>query len=176
MSARTRTPVVATVAGDCTTPEDVKIAMYRIAQEALNNVVKHARANQVRIDLRGEPDHLTLSVHDDGRGFDPASVESHQLGLGIMRERAKRRGCPLVCGEPARSGHDDCRLLVPRLAHRKQSTGPNRDLPEKERGAGWMVCTTHSTPLPIDKVCPEGSTSLFLPSDRRNPWSSSEHR
>jgi PAS domain S-box-containing protein len=95
MSARTRTPVVATVAGDCTTPEDVKIAMYRIAQEALNNVVKHARANQVRIDLRGKPDCLTLSVHDDGQGFDPARVESRQMGLGIMRERANAVGAHL---------------------------------------------------------------------------------
>ena len=96
MPARTHTPVVAEVVGDCTTPQEIKLAMYRIAQEALNNVVKHARASQVRIDLRGEPDHLTLSVTDDGRGFDPAGVESHHLGLGIMRERARAVGAHLV--------------------------------------------------------------------------------
>jgi signal transduction histidine kinase len=95
MSARTRTPVDATVLGDCSTPEEVKIALYRIAQEALNNVVKHARASQVRIELRGESGRLTLSVHDDGRGFDPATVESRQMGLGIMRERSQAVGAHL---------------------------------------------------------------------------------
>jgi signal transduction histidine kinase len=49
----------------------------------------------VRIELRGEPDRVTLSVHDDGQGFDPASVESHQMGLGIMRERANAIGAHL---------------------------------------------------------------------------------
>jgi signal transduction histidine kinase len=70
--------------------------MYRIAQEALNNVVKHARASQVRIELRGEAHRLTLSVRDDGQGFDPASVESGQMGLGIMRERSQAVGAHLV--------------------------------------------------------------------------------
>lgn len=95
MSARTRIPVVTAMACDCALPEDVKLATYRIAQEALNNIVKHARAGQVRIDLRCEPDHVALSVHDDGRGFDPAGIEWHHLGLGIMRERAKAVGARL---------------------------------------------------------------------------------
>jgi PAS domain S-box-containing protein len=96
MSARTRIPVVVAMDGDCTLPEEVKLAVYRIAQEALNNVVKHARAGRVRIELRCKPERVTLSVHDDGRGFDPAGIESHHLGLGIMRERAKAVGARLT--------------------------------------------------------------------------------
>jgi PAS domain S-box-containing protein len=87
--ARTRIPVLTSVVGDCTAPEDVKLALYRIAQEALNNVVKHAHASQVLISLRGDPERLTLTIQDDGRGFDPEAVKAHQLGLGIMRERAR---------------------------------------------------------------------------------------
>ena len=95
MPARIRCPVLTTVAGDCTTPDDVKLAIYRIAQEALNNVVKHAHAGQVQITLHGEPGHLMLSVKDDGQGFDPAGVESHHLGMGIMHERADAVGAQL---------------------------------------------------------------------------------
>ncbi len=95
LPARTRMLVFTTTSGDLTTPEDIKLAVYRIAQEALNNVVKHAHASQVRISLRGEPDHVTLSVDDDGRGFDPSGGKPHQLGLGIMHERARAVGAQL---------------------------------------------------------------------------------
>jgi PAS domain S-box-containing protein len=95
MPARARIPVLAAARGDCSPPVDVKLAIYRIAQEALNNVVKHARASQARIELVGEPGCLTLSVSDDGRGFDPARVEPQQLGLAIMRERARAVGARL---------------------------------------------------------------------------------
>jgi two-component system nitrate/nitrite sensor histidine kinase NarX len=95
LPARTRIPVIMTVAGGCTPPEDVKLAVYHIAQEALNNSVKHARASQVRVDLRCEPNDLSLSVHDDGGGFDSAAVRPHQLGLRIMLERANAVGAHL---------------------------------------------------------------------------------
>jgi PAS domain S-box-containing protein len=101
--ARTRTSVTVTLAGECTVPADVKVALYRIGQEALNNVVKHAGARRVRINLQcpearpGELDgaQTILGIKDDGCGFDPEGAQSSGLGIGIMRERARDIGATL---------------------------------------------------------------------------------
>jgi signal transduction histidine kinase len=89
MAARTRMPVTTTVVGECHPPAEIKLALYRIAQEALNNVVKHARAGRAIVRLECTEEGITLSISDDGCGFDPDAVAPHQLGLGIMRERAE---------------------------------------------------------------------------------------
>ncbi len=89
LMARTQTSVTTTVVGNCSLPTEVKLALYRIAQEALNNVGKHAQASQVRVCLSCEPGHVTLEISDDGWGFNPDQIESGQLGVGIMHERAK---------------------------------------------------------------------------------------
>lgn len=72
-------------------PKDVRIAFYRIAQEALNNIAKHSGATRATVRLICG-DALTLLVEDDGAGFDAAAGSSGQLGLGIMRERAESVG------------------------------------------------------------------------------------
>jgi len=77
-------------------PEDVKVALYRIAQEALNNVVKHARARRVVIGLAAEEGAVALRIHDDGRGFDPADVPPGHFGLDNIRERAAGIGADIV--------------------------------------------------------------------------------
>jgi nitrate/nitrite-specific signal transduction histidine kinase len=87
---------------ECPLPADVHVALYRIAQEALNNVVKHANASQVDVSLRcmagissqGEEKgmRVELGIRDDGCGFDPDHVRTDHLGLGIMRERAQAVG------------------------------------------------------------------------------------
>ena len=103
MAARTRMPVTTTVVGECHPPDEVKLALYRITQEALNNVIKHAEASRaiVRLECTGEQG--TLSISDNGRGFDPDDVPPHHLGLGIMRERAKAVGAAFaVASEPER--------------------------------------------------------------------------
>jgi PAS domain S-box-containing protein len=94
--ARTRTVITTTVVGDCTIPTSVKVALYRIAQEALNNVVKHARARHARVNLDADGERVTLRISDDGCGFDPVAA-SQGLGLGIVRDRA---------------GHIDARLHI----------------------------------------------------------------
>lgn len=71
-----------------TLPEDVHIAFYRIAQEALNNVQKYAQADHVTIDMIRTNSHLELQVADNGVGFDVDSVQSGHYGLKIMKERA----------------------------------------------------------------------------------------
>jgi signal transduction histidine kinase len=74
---------------------EIQVVLYRIAQEALNNVVKHAGAGQVRLTLSFTADDVSLTVIDNGRGFDPAAIGQHSLGLGIMRERAAKIGAHL---------------------------------------------------------------------------------
>ena len=95
ISGRTRVPVTVSTKGDCSFPADVKVALYRIAQEALNNVAKHAGATEVKVNLLCEPDKVTLKITDDGKGFDMSSVPSDSLGIGIMHERAGDIGASL---------------------------------------------------------------------------------
>jgi signal transduction histidine kinase len=66
--------------------------LYRLAQEALNNVLKHAHAQHVHVRLAVASDRATLDVADDGIGFDPALQGADGYGLPGMRERAKRLG------------------------------------------------------------------------------------
>jgi PAS domain S-box-containing protein len=75
---------------------DVKIALYRIAQEALNNVVKHSLATRVNINVKNVRDGIRLEVEDNGRGFNLHEVAPSSLGLGIMRERADDIGAHLT--------------------------------------------------------------------------------
>jgi signal transduction histidine kinase len=68
-------------------------ALFRILQEALTNVGRHAEAEEVRIDLRVGPDDVTLVVADDGRGITPDEISGQEsLGLVGMRERARALG------------------------------------------------------------------------------------
>jgi len=71
-------------------PYTVKEAVYRIAQEALHNTVKHARAQRVEVRLQRHAAGLALEVCDDGVGFDPNAAFPGHLGLHTMRERAIR--------------------------------------------------------------------------------------
>jgi signal transduction histidine kinase len=105
VTGRTGIPVTVTVEGRCVLPSDVHVALYRIAQEALNNVVKHAHASQVTIRLCCLPQtageqkrRVELYVRDDGCGFDPSGVSPDRLGLGIIRERAQAIGATLEIG------------------------------------------------------------------------------
>lgn len=89
ITGRTRTPVTLAVKGDCLLPSDVQVALYRITQEALNNVAKHAKASQAVVSLCCCPAHVELLIEDDGCGFELKKLSPEHLGLGIMRERAE---------------------------------------------------------------------------------------
>ena len=85
-------------------PGDVHLAMYRMAQEALNNIVKHARARRVEMRLRFDRRGLVLTVEDDGIGFEPRRIPAGHFGLGIMRERAHGIGARLSIRSARGSG------------------------------------------------------------------------
>jgi signal transduction histidine kinase len=95
MVGRTHVPVTTNVIGDGPLPPDVQVALYRIAQEALNNISKHANADQATLSLHCTPERVKLRITDDGRGFEPDRAQGHHLGLEIMRERAQAIGAAL---------------------------------------------------------------------------------
>jgi len=66
--------------------------LYPLALEALNNALKYARASRIEVSLCSQPTEFTLLVRDDGRGFDPAFVETSGIGQASMAERAARLG------------------------------------------------------------------------------------
>jgi signal transduction histidine kinase len=68
---------------------EASTAMFRIFQETLTNIARHAKATRVEVVLQKQPDRLVLLIHDNGRGFDQADPSlSNSLGLLGMRERA----------------------------------------------------------------------------------------
>ncbi len=75
-------------------PPDVEADLYRVAQEALTNVVRHASAFTVQVNVTRTPGLVTLTVADDGAGFDPRarSIRAHRLGLTSMAARTARHG------------------------------------------------------------------------------------
>lgn len=82
-------------------PDAHRTCVYRVVQEALNNCSRHAYAKNVRIAVRQEPNHLQVSIEDDGKGFDPNRVRG--LGLIGMNERVIQLGGVLtVDSDPAR--------------------------------------------------------------------------
>jgi two-component system nitrate/nitrite sensor histidine kinase NarX len=100
-TGRTNIPVTVTVPGQDSLPGpgslpgDVQMAFYRVCQEGLSNIAKHARAGQVAIRLHYAAGAVELQVCDDGCGFDPAHVSPGRSGLTVMRERAQAVGARL---------------------------------------------------------------------------------
>jgi signal transduction histidine kinase len=71
---------------------EIQATVYRVVQEALTNIAKHARAGRVRVAVRGDGDRIVIEVADDGRGFDPAAPPGSGFGLSGMRERVAVAG------------------------------------------------------------------------------------
>jgi PAS domain S-box-containing protein len=91
LTGRSRINIHIDSSGEKILPADVQIGLYRIAQEALNNVVKHSKATEAMVTLRmGET--IILSINDNGVGFDSSQVPADHLGIRIMRERAEAIG------------------------------------------------------------------------------------
>lgn len=96
IGGRSRMDIALHIEGERPLPPETQVALYRITQEALNNSAKYAGASQVTITLTFQTGAVRLSVRDNGRGFNPADIRPHSLGLGIMRERAQKIGAVLT--------------------------------------------------------------------------------
>jgi two-component system nitrate/nitrite sensor histidine kinase NarX len=95
LAGRARIPVQVVSEGDGRLPAEVQVAVYRIAQEALHNVDKHAQAAHVAVRLRCSSQAVDLWISDDGCGFDPQAHRAAHFGLANMRERARALGATL---------------------------------------------------------------------------------
>jgi signal transduction histidine kinase len=93
-------------------PAETEHELYRLAQEALNNVLKHAHAHTIGVRLHVAPHTAKLEITDDGIGFD-ASCAGGGFGLSSMRERAAHLG-GVLCVESARGSGTVVRVEVPR--------------------------------------------------------------
>lgn len=93
LTGRARIPVTLDIVGHRPLPTDAKIVFYRVAQEAMNNIFKHATASEVfvTLDFTSESG-VYLTIADNGSGFDPARVSAEHMGLNIMRERIESIG------------------------------------------------------------------------------------
>jgi signal transduction histidine kinase len=94
-------------------PTEIETALYRIVQEALTNIVKHARAGRISITLTSTPDSISLLIEDDGIGLDPRHGREGGLGLTGMRERVELLGGRLTIESPPTAG-TTIRAQVPR--------------------------------------------------------------
>ncbi|HZY64569.1 MAG TPA: GAF domain-containing sensor histidine kinase [Rubrobacteraceae bacterium] len=85
-------------------PSRTEVALYRICQEALSNVARHAEAGHVTVRLVATPERIRLVVEDDGRGFDAPNVAGDRYGLTGMNERTRKLGGRLEVGSEAGKG------------------------------------------------------------------------
>jgi len=113
---QTRVPVVRRLASGLRVSAEEELVIYRVAQEALTNVARHAEAESVQVELREEEDRIVLLVRDDGRGMpEGAAASSH--GIRGMRERAMLVGATLSIDSRPGEG-TAIRLSIPRGAAR----------------------------------------------------------
>lgn len=94
-TGRTNIPATVRVVGQGVLPTDTQVAIYRICQEALNNITKHASASSVELHLTHDGSAIELKIRDAGRGFDPEQTVTGHFGLSIMREHADGVGARL---------------------------------------------------------------------------------
>jgi signal transduction histidine kinase len=97
LTGRTAVPVEVAVSGQGSLPPEVQVTLYRLCQEALSNIGKHApEAQRVTLQLQHAPGAVELRIHDDGLGFDPDDTPAGHTGLSIMHERAESIGAALA--------------------------------------------------------------------------------
>jgi signal transduction histidine kinase len=95
LHAKTQITTDIKIHGKFPIPPDQKIALYRIAQEAINNIVKHSHATIVRISLKNIENGIQMKIADNGKGISDAQPVNGHMGLEIMRERAEKNGIQL---------------------------------------------------------------------------------
>jgi signal transduction histidine kinase len=110
-------------------PADLEIACFRVVQEAITNVLRHAAARRIDVHVARSVDRVSLSIRDDGRGFDPGTLEDAatrgHLGVPGMRERIQARGGRFrLLSAPGQGTKIDVELAVPLVAVTAQRGTP----------------------------------------------------
>jgi signal transduction histidine kinase len=89
-------------------PPEIEVVLFRIAQEAMHNIARHSGARAMTLRIAQTEGEVSMRVHDDGRGFDPAALSErgsrHAFGLAGMRERASLVGGTVRVESAARGG------------------------------------------------------------------------
>jgi two-component system sensor histidine kinase UhpB len=111
VSDRAGIPIIRNLERDLPLTAEQELVIYRVAQESITNVVRHAGAKRIEVTLRGDDGGVELVVRDDGVGL-PPNVERESNGLRGMRERALLVGANITIG-PAREGGTKVRLHLP---------------------------------------------------------------
>ena len=102
--------------------------LYRIAQEAVRNAVRHAGGTRVTVSLRDDDDHVSLRVVDDGRGVDAGARSTTGMGFDVMRYRAGLVGGQLTIARRPEGGTEvRCRVLRPLRSTRRRPARRVRD-------------------------------------------------
>ncbi|MEZ4617327.1 MAG: ATP-binding protein [Caldilineaceae bacterium] len=97
-------------------PVAVEAGLYRVAQEALTNLVNHAETNRGKVTLLSTPATVTLTVEDQGKGFDPEAATNGRFGLSGINERVRLLGGTLTIESGAGAG-TMVRVVVPLQAN-----------------------------------------------------------
>lgn len=112
-------------------PDPITMAAFRIAQEAITNLLRHARAGNLRIDLRRTREGLQLRIEDDGQGFTPSADPAHagQRGLAGMHERALAlHGTLTLDSQPGKGTRIEAMLPWPPRPHERARTPVSHDV------------------------------------------------
>lgn len=131
---RTNIPAKVTVVGQGVLPAEVQVAVYRVCQEALNNIAKHAAASNVEIHLKHEETAIELAIRDNGRGFEPEQTTSGHYGLSMMRERAE--GVDAHLSITSRPGHGT--ELIIRWVQARAKSQAEEQVKEQVKGESGM--------------------------------------
>jgi signal transduction histidine kinase len=135
LQGRIGLPVVVTSELTERLPLEIEEVLYRIAQEALHNVVKHAAARQVQVSLDRLDDDVVLRIRDDGKGFDEAAVPDGHLGITGMRARADKIGASYTVSSRA-GGGTTVEVIVPAEAIQRAATSAPRLADDDAVGLG----------------------------------------
>ncbi|MFO0701720.1 MAG: PAS domain S-box protein [Nitrospira sp.] len=110
-------------------PRNIASCLYRVTQESLANVMKHARAARVELELLCDDQEVRLSIYDTGVGFDPKEIQAHHPGLGLvnMRERVRSvRGQLDIQSEPGQGTHVIVQIPFCRVPHEETTSADSR--------------------------------------------------
>jgi PAS domain S-box-containing protein len=124
LQGRIGLPIVVTSELTERLPLEIEEVLYRIAQEALHNVVKHAAARQVQLSLDRRGGEVILRIRDDGKGFDQTAVPEGHLGITGMRARADKIGASYVVTSRAGEGTTVEVVVSPEAIERAAATAP----------------------------------------------------